>query len=443
MESQIIMIVIFGAVMIIMGLLALLTRKKPIEQGKDSIASAGNEKQKNKQGAVERNSKHVVQRDMNEFIKFDKIANDMIYQNDGERYTMAIQCKGINYYLMSEIEQMSIEEGFIMFLNTLKFPIQIYVQTKSIDLSKNIKGYHEKVEGFLEKQNEATARYVEVEDDVDATQDQVDYLKREKIKYTNIAEYAYDITKYVERLALNKYMLQREFYILISYNKAELATTEKFTDEEYEDLCYRELYTRAQAIISSLLSCSVTGRVLTSNELAQLVYTALNKDDASIMPINDVLESGLFRLYTTSDDIFKKRRDMLEKEFEEQGKRRVEEAVRQAIEKGYIVTQAENEESIQKEIDKRALRMIERSSVDENTKQVLKSTVRENRRKRVEELNELIKSNKVIEDQAKQAKTQNSKVDKEEDELIIDIDTTIQDDEIIIDTKEGDDGDEK
>ena len=46
MESQIIMLVIFGAVMIIMGLLALLTRKKPIEQGKDNITNVDNEKQK-------------------------------------------------------------------------------------------------------------------------------------------------------------------------------------------------------------------------------------------------------------------------------------------------------------------------------------------------------------------------------------------------------------
>ena len=58
---------------------------------------------------------------------------------------------------MSEIEQMAVEEGFIMFLNTLKFPIQLYVQTKSIDLAENVKKYNEKVREFAEKQNEVTA----------------------------------------------------------------------------------------------------------------------------------------------------------------------------------------------------------------------------------------------------------------------------------------------
>ena len=64
---------------------------------------------------------------------------------------------------------------------------------------------------------------------------EIDYMKKEKLKYTNIAEYVSDITRYVERMALNKYMLQRNFYIVFSYNKSELATTEKFTEQAIKE----------------------------------------------------------------------------------------------------------------------------------------------------------------------------------------------------------------
>jgi hypothetical protein len=68
---------------------------------------------------------------MRDFMEFDKIEDDMIVQDDGRRYVMAIRCMGINYDLMSEPEMLADEEGFANFLNTLKFAIQLYVQSRT------------------------------------------------------------------------------------------------------------------------------------------------------------------------------------------------------------------------------------------------------------------------------------------------------------------------
>jgi len=384
MGQESIMMIALGVILIIAGVYFIISKsqKKGNSTNKMVAQDQINEPAQQTQ-SIKRPAKPIEQRDMSEFLKFDKIANDMIYQNKGEKYTMVIQCKGVNYDLMSEIEQMAVEEGFIMFLNKLKFPIQLYVQTRSIDLSENVKSYKQKVREFAAKQDEVTAKYNAIEDDIDSTQEEIDYMKKEKLKYTNIAEYVSDITRYVEVMALNKHMLQRNFYIVFSYHKSELATTEKFTKEEYEDLCYRELYTRAQAIISSLITCSVSGRILNSNELAQLIYSSINRDDAKLMSIKDALDAGIFRLYTTSEDVFRKRREMLEAEIEEEGRKRVEEAVKEAIAKGLIVTEAESEESAQKEIDRRAIKIIDKSAADENVKQQLKNVIKDNRRKRL------------------------------------------------------------
>ena len=56
---------------------------------------------------------------------------------------MAIECQGVNYDLMSQIEKVSVEEGFQQFLNTLRHPIQIYIQTRTVNLENSISTYKE------------------------------------------------------------------------------------------------------------------------------------------------------------------------------------------------------------------------------------------------------------------------------------------------------------
>ena len=69
----------------------------------------------------------------------------MIIRKNRQQYIMVIQCKGINYDLLSEEEKESVERGFVEFLNTIRFPIQLYVQTRSLNLRKTIEAYREKV----------------------------------------------------------------------------------------------------------------------------------------------------------------------------------------------------------------------------------------------------------------------------------------------------------
>ena len=69
----------------------------------------------------------------------------MIVQKNGNRYLMVVECQGINYDLMSEAEKVSVEEGFLQFLNTLRHPIQIYVQTRTVNLNDSIENYKKKL----------------------------------------------------------------------------------------------------------------------------------------------------------------------------------------------------------------------------------------------------------------------------------------------------------
>jgi len=80
-----------------------------------------------------------------DFMEFDKIEDNMIVQKSGKKYVMVVECQGINYDLMSQEEKVSVEEGFSQFLNTLKEPIQLYIQTRRINLERSIQNYKEKV----------------------------------------------------------------------------------------------------------------------------------------------------------------------------------------------------------------------------------------------------------------------------------------------------------
>ena len=80
------------------------------------------------------------------FMEFDKIDDNMILQKGGKRFLMVIECQGVNYDLMSGLEKNSVEQGFLQFLNTLRYPIQIYVQTRTVNLGSSINTYKERVD---------------------------------------------------------------------------------------------------------------------------------------------------------------------------------------------------------------------------------------------------------------------------------------------------------
>lgn len=93
------------------------------------------------------------------FMEFDKIEDNMIIQKKGKRYLMVIECQGVNYDLMSNMEKIGVEEGFQQFLNTLRHPVQIYIQTRTINLEASIIDYKERAKKIEEQYNQMQYQY--------------------------------------------------------------------------------------------------------------------------------------------------------------------------------------------------------------------------------------------------------------------------------------------
>lgn len=344
----------------------------------------------------------VQRKDIFKFIEFDKIVDDMILQEKESKYTMVIQCKGINYDLMSEIEQIAVEEGFITFLNTLKSPIQIYVQARAINLKNSLDMYKSKVDDINHKFAESTDKLKKLSDNINASDNELREAQLQREKFSNIAEYAQDITRYVEKLSLNKHMLQRKFYIVISYFKSEVNTTAEFSKDELHDICYRELFTRAQSIIGALQACSVSSKILTSNELAELLYISYNRDDEKLLDVKTALDSGFYRMYSTSKDVQEKRREVLEKQIQDEAMSRVEQAIKLAIANGIIKSEDEMTEEYENNVDIEALKIIENTDISEGEKKNLQQVIVE-------------QHNKGVDERQKERELKNKKASDEED----------------------------
>lgn len=251
-----------------------------------------------------------------DFMEFDKIEDNMIVQNNGARYLMAIECEGINYDLMSEIEKVSVEQGFIQFLNTLRHPIQIYTQTRTINISSSIENYNKKVNNIKDELEKKKNQYNKMLQAGGYDRRDLEEVRLEITRQQNLYDYGKDIVANIENMSLNKNVLRKHYYIIIPYYASELGSN--FLDEEEKkNMIFSELYTRAQSITRTLFACSMKCRVMDSNDLAELLYVAYNRDESETYGIDKALRAGYGELYSTAPDVLDKKMEAINREVEE------------------------------------------------------------------------------------------------------------------------------
>lgn len=277
-----------------------------------------------------------------DFMEFDKIEDNMIIQKKGKRFIMVVECQGINYDLMSQAEKVSVEEGFVQFLNTLSHPIQIYTQTRKINLESSLQTYKNEVNKLEQEYQRQTLRYRQVMQSPNATDEQRKQALYEYTKQKNLYEYGKDIIYNTEKMSLNKNILNKKYYVVIPYYSEEVGD---YAQEEIREMAFSELYTKAQSIIRTLSVCGVTGKVMTSTELVDLLYVAYNRDDADVYGIDKALKAGYNELYSTAPDYMDKKMRMLDEQI-------ARDAARLANEK-VIEAQTEKQKEYEKKVTTR------------------------------------------------------------------------------------------
>ncbi len=183
-----------------------------------------------------------------EFLPFKDIRDGTIVLSD-HKYRAIIECSATNYNLKTPAERASIEASFQRFLNTITFPITFFMQTKVIDNSKRLQMLHEEIKATL-------------------------------VEFPNMASYAEqyerDMSDLNSKIGNSQ---QKKRYIIIPYD--EVVLLDNLTEDEKVNYAAKEIRNRCNIIMSNLESVGVISRILSTEELVELVYSCYNRDDYS------------------------------------------------------------------------------------------------------------------------------------------------------------------
>ncbi len=311
--------IMIGVIIFIMFLLVLFylylikPKKQKREEESTQIAYTDERVRDKKIENYGRFQGELTQESIFDFMEFDEVIDNMIVRKNKTQYIMVLQCNGVNYDLMSEQEKIAVEEGFVQFLNTLRFPIQLYVQSRTLNLKDIVEGYKERVNVVNNDINKIDLKMEQAKRaNNKALQEKLYFEKRRK---QNVLEYGIDITNYVERLNSNQNILQQRTYVIVSFFISELGgSMENYSKEEIDNMCFSELYTRCQNVASSLMGSQVSSRILESEELMELLYIAYNRDESELYQLQKALDAQYDALYSTGKDVLQKKQEKLDKE---------------------------------------------------------------------------------------------------------------------------------
>ena len=313
--SQILSITLIFMIFIlfILFIIYIILKLKKVESKK--VKSA--DKIENIEKSIKKGNKIVglSKKSVFDFMEFEDIQDNMIIQKNGRRFLMVVECQGVNYDLMSGLEKNAVEEGFQQFLNTLRHPIQIYIQTRTVNLEKSIGTYNKTVQDIENKLNKMKFDYNKMIESGGYNREQLDKFLYEITKQKNLFEYAKDIVNNTEKMSLNKNILNKNYYIIIPYFSEE-AIDGKYDKEEIKSMAFSELYTKAQGIIRTLSACSVVGKILTSYDLVDLLYAAYNRDEQEVFGTERAIQAGYDSLYSTGRDVFEEKIKLLNEQIQ-------------------------------------------------------------------------------------------------------------------------------
>lgn len=235
-----------------------------------------------------------------DLLNFDRICNDMIIKEDNNNsiYSMVIQCRSINFDLMSEDEKFNIEQNFISFLNQITYPIQIHVQNRIIDFINNVTICKDRKKYFENKLKDLVEKFNQLHSNKNENQPQIKEIAKKILKYQKLYEYIRELEIQVERISKNNFILQSNYYIIVSCSSNELGINPRSKNPQNLNLAYAELSKRCNSIIESLRKCEIEATILNSYQLVELFYaTFAQEDNENALRLREFMESGLLKLY--------------------------------------------------------------------------------------------------------------------------------------------------
>lgn len=308
-----------------------------------------------------------AQKSIFKFMEFDSVEDNMIVQDGGKRYLMVIECKGINYDLLSNVEKNGIEQGFISFLNTLKYEVQIYIQTRKVNLAQSTMKYRERLKIIENDMREEEARYQDMQRRGGFTKDEILKEIKEVTKKRNLYEYGRDVIENTEQMSQDSDLTTKSYYIIVPYYTDEITSAGDYDKKEISSMAFSELYTRAQSLVSALTECDVRGKIMNSQEIIELLFVAYNREQHDLYDFEEYMtQSGFNTFYSVSEDVLQKRIKALDEQIVTKANEKAIEAYRRASKKSAELRRQieDREKRMQEYIDALSEEVIENEAVN-------------------------------------------------------------------------------
>lgn len=201
-------------------------------------------------------------------LQFAEIRDGIVIMNDGS-FRSVIMLKSINFDLMSPQEREGVESGYQAFLNSLYFPIQIFIRSERVD----IRPYIERLDKIRsEHDNMLLSMLME------------DYLGfiTELSQQTNIMDKRfYMVLPYFPKSDVQKAITQSKNFFSGLTGLLKEKEQHVIVNEQDLEAAKTELRNRVQAALAGLQQCGVQGVPLDTQELIELYYDTYNPDTAT------------------------------------------------------------------------------------------------------------------------------------------------------------------
>ena len=203
-------------------------------------------------------------------LLISEIRDDLVVMQDGT-FRAIVECKSINFDLMSEKEKEGVEYAYQSFINSLNFNIQILIRSQKVDLGP----------------------YINKLIDIQSSQDNL--LLNELMK---------DYINFIDELSTQANIMSKTFFVIVSYEDSSkrsnaMAESKGFfsslfsSGEKQEikidtvtmDRAKEELRNRISLIMSGLIQLGIQCNRLSTAQLGELFYNFYNPDTAIRQPL--------------------------------------------------------------------------------------------------------------------------------------------------------------
>lgn len=201
-------------------------------------------------------------------LEIAEIRDGIVIMNDGT-FRSVIMVKSINFDLMSQDEQEAVEYSYQGFLNSLYFPIQIFMRSQRVDLQP----YIEKLDKIRTEQDNMLLAML-----MDDYVGYIDGLSQQ----TNIMDKKmYIVMPFYPVESMQKALTQSKDFLTGLGSLFSKKTHQIVVNEAVLEKAKQELRNRVEAVLAGLLQCGVQGLPLDTQELIELYYDIYNPDTAT------------------------------------------------------------------------------------------------------------------------------------------------------------------